>query len=166
MPFIAGVGAGFRRIVQTPGHVAMYHEDGHLGGVNRSIPLAAQPHFPANIREYHGDSRGRWEANTLVVHVTNFTDLTNYQGSAENMRLTERYTRTAADMITFRVTIEDPTTFARPWTIEIPLLKQDEKANQIFESACHEGNYAMTSILAGARALEKEKQQAAPRRRR
>lgn len=104
MPFIAGVGAGYRRIVQTPGHVAMYHEDGHLGGVYRSIPLTPQPHFPPGVREYFGDSRGKWEGDTLVVHVTNFTNLTNYQGAAENMRLTERYTRAAADMLLFRVT--------------------------------------------------------------
>ena len=163
LPFIQGVSSGMRRIVQTPGNIAMFNEDGHLGGFFRAIPLEKRPPLPASIHLYYGDSRGRWEGDTLVVEVTNFSNDTNFQGSGENMRLTERYTRTAADLIIFRVTIEDPTTFTRPWTIEVPLTKSDEKANQIYESSCHEGNYAMTSILAGARALEKEKAQQKPK---
>jgi hypothetical protein len=157
LPFIKGVGAGFRRIVQSPGAVAMFHEDGHVGGAYRAIPVGSGPHLPARVRQYLGDSRGRWEGDTLVVDVTNFTSQTNYQGSADNLHLTERYTRVGADLMMLRVTIEDATTFTRPWTIEVPLTKADEKVNQIYESACHEGNYAMTSILAGARALEREK---------
>jgi hypothetical protein len=157
LPFIKGVGAGFRRIVQSPGAVAMFHEDGHVGGAFRAIPVGNRPPLPSSVRQWLGDSRGRWEGDTLVVEVTNFTDKTNYQGSAENLHLTERYTRVGPDLIMFRVTIEDPTTFVRPWTIEVPLTKADEKANQIYESACHEGNYALTGILAGARALEREK---------
>jgi hypothetical protein len=161
VPYIKGVGAGFRRIVQTPGTVTFFHEDGHVGGVYRAIPIGSRPHLPAKVRQYLGDSVGRWDGDTLVVDVTNFSNLTNFEGSAENLHVTERYTRTGPDLIMMRVTIEDPTTFTKPWTIEVPLTKADEKANQIYESSCHEGNYAMTSILAGARTLEKEKQQRA-----
>ena len=157
LPFIQGVSSGMRRIVQTPKAVTMFHEDGHLGGGFRTIPIDNRPALPAHIRQFWGDARGRWEGDTLVVEVTNFSNKTNFQGSMENLKLTERYTRTGDDLIIFRVTIEDPTTFTKPWTVEVPLTKSDEKANQIFESACHEGNYAMTTILAGARALEREK---------
>jgi hypothetical protein len=119
--------------------------------------LSARPQLPSSLRQYLGDARGRWEGDTLVVEVKNFTDKTNFEGSAENLQLTERYTRMAPDLLMLRVTVEDPSTFTRPWTFELPLTKLDEKANQIYESACHEGNYALTSILAGARALEREK---------
>jgi hypothetical protein len=113
-------------------------------------------HLASNVHQWLGDSTGRWEGDTLVVDVTNFTDKTNYEGSTENLHLTERYTRQGPDLLMMRVTVEDPTTFTRPWTLEVPLTKTDEKQNQIFESACHEGNYALTSILAGARAMERE----------
>jgi hypothetical protein len=156
LPFITGVSSGARRIVQTPGQVAMFHEDGHAGGVFRAIPLTTRPSLPEHVRQYLGDPRARWDGNTLVVDITNFSDQSNFQGAGENLHLVERYTREGPDLLMLRATIEDPTTFTRPWTIEIPLTKADEKANQIYESACHEGNYAMTSILAGARALEKE----------
>jgi hypothetical protein len=156
LPFITGVSSGVRRIVQTPGQVALFHEDGHAGGVYRAIPITNRPPLPANIRQYLGDARGRWEGNTLVVDITNLTDDSNFQGSGANLHLVERYSREGPDLLMLRATIEDPTVFTRPWTIEIPLTKADEKANQIYESSCYEGNYAMTSILAGARALEKE----------
>ena len=125
-------------------------------GAYRSIPLDGRPHLPQHIRQYLGDARGHWEDNTLVVDTTNFTHQTNYEGSRENLHLVERFTRVAPDLITYRATIDDPTVFTRPWTLEIPLTKQDDKANQIYESACQEGNYALTSILAGARLQEKE----------
>ena len=134
LPFIKGVGAGFRRIVQSPAAVAMLHEDGHVGGAFRSIPIGNRAHLPSQVRQYLGDPSGRWEGDTRV----------------------------GPDLILLRLTIDDPTTFNRPWTIEVPLTKADEKENQIYESACHEGNYAMTSILAGARALEREKRSARP----
>ena len=157
MPFIKGVSSGARRIVQSPGVIALFMEDGHVGGAIRVIPVGTRPPLPANVRQYLGDSRARWDGDTLVVEVTNFSNKTNFQGSGENLKLTERYTRAAPDLLMYRVTVEDPTTFTRPWTIELPLTKLDEKANQIYESSCHEGNYALTSILAGARALEREK---------
>lgn len=116
LPFIKGVGAGFRRIVQSPDAVAMFHEDGHVGGAFRVVPTGGPSHLPSHIRNWLGDSRARWEGDTLVGDVTNFTDKTNYQGSAENLHLVERYTRSGPDLIMYRVTVEDPTTFTRPWT--------------------------------------------------
>ena len=143
------------RIVQTAGAVAIYYEHGHHGGAFRTIPLNGGPHLPPSIRQWLGDPRGRWEGGALVVDTTNFTDLTNYYGSRGNLHLIERFERVQADMILYRATIDDRTTFTRPWTIEVPLTRLDDQKNQIFESACHEGNYALTSVLAGARMLEK-----------
>jgi hypothetical protein len=154
IPFMGSSGT-FSRFVQTPGWVSIYHEDGHRGGAYRSIPLDGRAHAPKDLRLWLGDSVGRWDGNTLVVDTTNFTAETDFHGSRENLHLVERYTRVAPDMILYRATIEDPTTFTAPWTFELPLSKGDEKRNQIFEAACHEGNYAMTSILAGARLQEK-----------
>ena len=134
----------------------MYYEDGHHGGAYRTIPLDGSPHLTPQVRQWLGDARGRWEGDTLVVDTTNFSDQTNYHGSKENLHLVERFTRVGDDEIIYRATIEDPTTFTRPWTIEVPLTKGDERKNQIFESACYEGNYALVSILAGARVKEKE----------
>ena len=97
---------------------------------------------------------GHWEGNALVVETTNFTNKTRYQGASENMTLTERFTMTGSDTVLYRATIEDPTVFSAPWTIEVPLSRLDNQENKIYEAACHEGNYAMTSILAGARLNE------------
>ncbi len=154
LPFVKGISGTFSRIVQTPGSVAMYYEEGHRGGGYRFIPLDDRPHLPGHVRQWLGDARGRWEGDTLIVETTNFTAGTNFNGARDNLHLVERYTRVAEDLMVQEVTVTDPTTFAQPWTIEVPLTKQSEMLNQIFESACHEGNYAMVSILAGARALE------------
>jgi hypothetical protein len=153
----AAVSGAYVRIVQTPGFVTIYYEEGHHGGAYRTIPLDGRPHLPPHVRQWLGDPRGRWEGDTLVVDTTNFTAQTNYQGSRDTLHLVERFTRVAPDMIQYRVTIDDAATFTRPWTIEVPYSKASEKENKIFEAACHEGNYALTGILAGARALEKEK---------
>ena len=99
-----------------------------------------------------GDSTGRWEGDTLVVETTNFTDKTSYRGANVNLRLVERFTRTAADVLTYQVTFHDPTTFTRPWTIELPARPGDGK---IYEYACHEGNYGLTNILRGHRYEER-----------
>jgi hypothetical protein len=153
----AAVSGGFVRVVQTAGAVTIFYENGHHGGAYRTIPLDSSPHLPPHIRLRLGDARGHWEGDSLVVDTTNFTDETNYQGSKENLHLVERFTRTSPNEFIYRVTISDPTTFTRPWTIEVPYTLADSKKNQVFESACHEGNYAMVGILAGARALEREK---------
>ena len=147
------------RIVQTSGSISIYSE-GHDGGSYRTILLDKRPHLPQQIRQWLGDSLGHWEGDTLVVETTNFSNQTNFFGATENLRLVERYTRVEPDMILYRVTIDDPTTFTSAWTIEMPFIKADERRNQIFEAACHEGNEGLSGILAGARAIEKEKAEA------
>jgi hypothetical protein len=152
----AEVGGAHHRIVQSKGSVTIYYEYGPHGGAYRTIPLDGRPHLPSSMRQWLGDSVGRWEGETLVVDTTNFTNQTNFYGARENLHLVERFTRIAPDLVMYYATIEDPTMFTKPWTIEVPMTKKDEKANQIFESACHEGNYGLTGILAGARAKDKE----------
>ena len=148
-------GGGHHRIVQSPGTVSIYYEYGPHGGVYRTIPLDRRPHLPSEIRQWLGDARGHWDGDTLIVDTTNFSDRTNYEGSRGNLHLTEHFTRVGPDFVIYLVTVEDSTVFTRPWTMEIPLTLQDGRANRIFESACHEGNYALTGILAGARAEER-----------
>jgi hypothetical protein len=137
------------RITQSPGYVAIEIE--MLGGT-RVIPTDGRRHVSTSIRNWMGDSVGRWEGDTLVVDTTNFTDKMLYRGAAENLHLVERLTRVAPDRIDYRVTIEDPTTFTRPWTMAIPFVVTGEG---IFEYACHEGNYGMEGILSGAREEER-----------
>ena len=139
------------RVVQSPGYVAIVIE--MLGGA-RIIPTDGRTHVSAGLRQYMGDSKGHWEGNTLVVETTNFTDKALYRGALENLRLVERFTRVDADTIDYRFTVDDPTTFVRPWTVAVPYLRTDE---QMFEYACHEGNYGMDGILSGARAEEATK---------
>jgi hypothetical protein len=145
------------QIVQSPGFVAIRHEMIHD---TRIIPLDGRPHLGASIRQYMGDSRGRWEGDVLVVETTNLTDKTsiglngNGLRHSDAMRLTERFTRTNADTIQYEVTIDDPKTYVRPWKMTFPLMTQPGEY-QVFEYACHEGNYGMTNILSGARADER-----------
>ena len=150
----ASSSATLHRIVQSPDLVSIYYEHGHNGGAYRHVPLDGRPHLPGGIRQYLGDARGRWEGDTLVIDTTNFSDKTNYEGSRDNLHLVERFTRTGPGELLYQATIEDETVFTRPWTIEIPMSELDNKENRIYESACHEGNYALTSILMGARLLE------------
>ena len=155
----------FSRIVQAPGMVTIYYEAGHTGGTYRSIPLDGRPHVPPHIRQWYGDSVGHWEGDTLVVDTTNFTDRRSvegtstppgYRGQGETLHLVERFTRVAPDMILYRATVENPAMYSRPWTIELPWVHAAAEEAQIFESACHEGNYGLTGILAGARAMERD----------
>jgi hypothetical protein len=138
------------RITQGPGFVAIQIE--MLGGA-RVIPTDGRKHLNPAIRHWMGNSVGRWEGDTLVVETTNFTDKVLYRGAAENLHLVERFTRVGPDQIDYRVTISDPTTFTRPWTIAIPYVNTGE---QMFEYACHEGNYGMEGILSGAREEERK----------
>lgn len=154
IPFISGTSGTYSRIVQTPGSISLYHEDGHIGGGYRTVAMDGRQHLPAHIRQWLGDSIGRWEDGTLVVDTTNFTGLASFNGSGEQLHLVERFTPIATDLIRYEATVSDPTAWTRDWTIELPLQRIDNQQNQIFEAACHEGNYAMTSILAGARVLE------------
>jgi hypothetical protein len=158
------------RIIQTPHHVALVTEMIHD---TRIVMMDDRPHLPANIQKWSGDSRGHWDGNTLVVETVNFTDktptfqlpldLTNPEGngtvgSGKNMHLTERFTLTSESQLVYEYTVNDPTTFARPFTVAIPMQKT---ADQMFEYACHEGNHAMIGMLRGARQLEKEAEVAA-----
>lgn len=150
----AGASGTVHRIVQTPGHLTIYYEHGHQGGAYRQIPMDGRPHLPADFRQWLGDALGAWDGETLVIDTTNFTHETNYEGARDNLHLVERYTPVGPGQLMYRVTVEDPTVFTRPWTIEIPITRLDDRANQIYESACHEGNYALAHILAAARFLE------------
>jgi len=137
------------QIVQGAGYVMILVEMIHDA---RIIPLDGRPHVSKNVRQWMGDSRGHWEGNTLVVETTNFTDKTAFHGSSENLRVVERFTRTAEDTIMYRFTAEDPSTWPRPWSAELLTKKT---IGPLFEHACHEGNYGLYNSLAGARAQEK-----------
>jgi hypothetical protein len=143
------------RIVQSRGAVGIYHDSGQGQGFIRTIPVDGSPHLPSRIRLLHGDARGRWEGNTLVIDTTNFTQKMDFRGSRENLHLVERLTRTSDNRITYRVTVEDPTMWTRPWTAEIPWERQPDKLNQVYESTCHEGNYGLLGMLANTRAAER-----------
>jgi hypothetical protein len=136
------------QIIQSRDHVVIVNEMIHDA---RVVSLNAPPP-PAGVRQLLGISRGRWDGDTLVVETTNLTDRTNFRGSSENMRLTERFTRVAEDTLLYRFTVDDPSTFARAWTVEIPLWKNREL---MYEYACHEGNTSLAGVLAGARAEER-----------
>ena len=156
IPMMPGAGEGnILQIVQGPGWVALFHEIDHS---TRVIPTDGRPHVPQNIRLYQGDSVGHWEGNTLVVDTTNFTNLTNFRGSSEKLHLVERFTRAAADRMTYQFTVEDPATWDKPWTAEIPWTVTQ---GPVYEWACHEGNSMISTILNGARVAEKEAAQKA-----
>lgn len=138
------------QIVQAPGYVMILFEMAHDV---RVIPLDTRPHLPSEIRQWIGDSRGRWEGNTLVVETTNLNGKNPLAGSSEHMRVTERFTRLDADTIRYQFTIDDPSTWARPWSAELFMRKT---TGPLFEHACHEGNYGLYNTLAGARLAEKK----------
>ncbi|HYV61296.1 MAG TPA: hypothetical protein VE958_01400 [Bryobacteraceae bacterium] len=151
------------QIIQAPGYVIIRHEMIHE---TRIIPLDGRPHVGKDIKMYMGDSRGHWEGNTLVVETTNMTDKTSvgsngtgYNGEggrhSEALKLTERFTRVAEDLIQYQAVIDDPLTWTRPYTVEIPL--ELDRNYGFFEYACHEGNYALDDILSGARYEEEKK---------
>jgi hypothetical protein len=136
------------QIVQTRDHVMILVEMVHDA---RMIRIGGE-HAPAHVRPWMGDSVGRWEGDTLVVDTTNFPPQQTFRGASEHLRVIERFTRTDADTILYTFTIDDPTTFTSPWTGEVPFKKSGE---QIYEYACHEGNYALANVLSGARAQER-----------
>jgi hypothetical protein len=106
-----------------------------------------------NLPQWSGTSRGRWDGDTLVVETKGFKGETSFRGSSPNLHLVERFTRSDANTLVYQFTATDPTTWVRPWTVEIPLQRTDD---QIFEYACHEANYGMTNLLQGARAVERD----------
>jgi len=139
-------------IVQGPDHVAIRYEMIHDV---RVIPLDGRPAIPTAMRQYFGDSRGHWEGDTLVVEVANFpAHMVNYRGATEGLRLVERFRRTAANTVHYEVTVTDAATFARPWTAALDL-RTSARVSDVFEYACHEGNYAMRNILSAAREAER-----------
>jgi len=136
------------QIVQTPDRVMILVEMVH----DARIVRIGGTHAASNVRQWLGDSIGHWEDDTLVVDTTNFTNKNLFHGSGENLHVIERFTRTDASTILYRATIDDPTTFTRQWTLEFPFVAT---AGPIYEYACHEGNYALTDILGGARKADK-----------
>ena len=155
LPEFGGATGSFRRIVQTPGGIAMFYDVGQGQGWQRNIVMSGSPHLPGNIRQWYGDSRGHWEGNTLVIDVTNFSPKTDYQGSRENLHLVERWTRTGPNTLEYVVTIDDPTVWTRPWTVKQEFTKQSEQENRIYyEPRCIEGNYASPGLMRGQRMAE------------
>ena len=148
-----GIGSWYSsnyQIFQSAGYVVVFQELIHEA---RIIPLDGRPHLPGSIPLWMGDSRGHWEGTTLVVDTTNFDPKTRYQGSRDTLHLIERYTRVDENTIDYQFTVSDPTIWTGPWTAAIPMRKL---GNQLFEYACHEGNYSVPNILAGARADEQD----------
>jgi hypothetical protein len=136
-------------IVQAPDAAVFRMETIHDA---RVIPLDARPHLPGAMQQWMGNSRGHWEGETLVVETANFNGKNPFQGSSENMRLVERFTRVDENTMRYQFTIDDPSTWARPWSAEVPWAKT---IGPLFEHACHEGNLGLYNILAGARVEEK-----------
>ncbi len=138
------------QLFQTPDTVVIFNEMVHNA---RIVPLDGRPHVPETLRQWVGDSRGRWEGDTLVVETSNFLRETHFNGSSASLHLVERFTRLGDDALLYEFTASDPTTYTRAWTAQIPMRRSD---GHLYEYACHEGNYGMFNLLAGARAEERE----------
>jgi hypothetical protein len=142
---------GYYEIVQTPSYIVLFLEAVHEA---RVINLDGRPHLPPSVRQWQGDSRGRWEGKTLVVDTTNFSSRSDFMGASDHLHLVERFTRVGPDRLDYQITVDDPTTWTTPWTAVIRLKKSDAR---LYEYACHEGNYEiLRGIFAAARAKEKE----------
>jgi hypothetical protein len=150
-PMLPGPYNNFMQVIQTRDHLVIYNEMIHDA---RVIPLDGRPHAPAQVRLWLGDSRGRWDGGTLVVDTTNFTDKTNVRGSSASLHLVERFTRADANTLLYEFTVDDPSSFVKPWSAALPMRNTPE---QVFEYACHEGNHALQGILRGARFEEKSR---------
>jgi hypothetical protein len=137
------------QLFQSRDYVVILNEMIHE---HRMVPLDGRPHLNSNVRQWMGDSRGRWEGSTLVVDTTNFNGKASFQGAGDKLHLIERFTRVSPDILIYEYTVDDPSTFTQPWKAVIPMTLSQEP---IYEYACHEGNYSMATILAGARAQEK-----------
>ena len=138
------------QIVQSPNYMILHTEMIHEA---RVVPMDGRPHADANVRQWLGDPRGRWEGDTLVVDSTNFTDRTSFRGSGATLHLVERFTRIDADTLEYRFTVDDPATWTRSWTVAYPMTRSD---GPMYEYACHEGNYGLRDILSGARWEDKD----------
>jgi hypothetical protein len=151
-PMLVAAYASIYQIVQAPGYVVILQEMVHNA---RIIPLDGREKLSGRIRQYGGESRGRWEGETLVVEVTNFNDRTDFRGSAnyrsEELRVRERFTRIDRDSILYQFTVDDPGTWTKPWSAEFGLMSTE---GPVFEYGCHEGNYGLANILSAARVQE------------
>ena len=157
LPDFGGNTGFFLQIVQSPSSVSIFYDTGQGQGWQRVIPITTNPHLPPTVRQWWGDSRAHWEGRTLVVDVTNFSPKSYFQGAQENLHLVEKWTRIDANTIGYEVKIEDPTTWTRPWTVKQEYTKQSDQANRIYkEPRCHEGNYGLPALLAGARRQERD----------
>jgi hypothetical protein len=136
------------QIVQTPNSVAVMTEMIHDA---RVIPIDGGPHVASTVRQWHGDSRGHWEGDTLVVDTTNYKPRSFMSVSSEKLHVTERFTRSGQETVNYEITIDDPATWTKPWSLMIPLR---HSSKPVLEYACHEGNIGLQGILAGARAEE------------
>jgi hypothetical protein len=136
------------RIVQAPGTFVIQHE---MMPVARVVPLDGRPKLPAALRAYRGESRGRWDGDTMVIETTNYSEKTAWRGSSENLKVIERLTMTSPTTIHYEFTVEDPSTWTRPWSGDYQMTRID---GPLIEYACHEGNYQLPSILKGARLAE------------
>jgi hypothetical protein len=150
---VPNLGATYQ-IVQSRGSVGIYHDSGQGQGFARVIPVNASRHAPPAVRFWHGDARGRWDGDTFVVDITNFNHKRDFQGARETLHVIERFKRVSESRLEYTVILEDPATWTRSWTLMVPWKKQSEKANQVYESTCHEGNYGMMGMLANTRAAE------------
>ena len=150
-PMLPGAYNNNYQIVQAPGYVVILVEMIHDA---RIIPIDGGPHLPSGVHQWLGDSRGHWEGDTLVVETTNFNNKTNFRGAGENMKLTERFKRADANTISYEFTVNDPSSFSKPWIAQVPMNKTTDP---VLEYACHEGNYAMEGMLKGLRTEEKKR---------
>ena len=157
-PIVPGPYNNNIQIVQTRDTVVVFNEMIHDA---RIVPMDGRPHLPPHIRPLLGDSRGRWDGDTLVIDTTNFTDRTSFRGSDENLRLIERFTRTGPGTLMYEFTVDNPDAFAARWTAAFPMASSEE---HIYEYACHEGNYGLQNMLTSARFAEKAAEGAAKKK--
>ena len=137
-------------LFQTPDYVVIYHEGYHE---KRIVPLDERPPLPPQLMQWLGDSRGRWDGDTLVVETTNLHPAWTHYGSDPSMNLVERFTRVDVDTLQYVYTVDNPTAFTQTWTVEAPMTRRDDV---IYEYACHEGNHSIPLILSGGRSEDRE----------
>jgi hypothetical protein len=150
-PMLPGPYNNYVQLFQFKDHVIIFNEMIHDA---RVVATDGRPHLSSSLRRYLGDSIGRWDGDTLVVDTTNFTDKTNFRGASDRFHLVERFSRPDPETLLYEFTVEDPSSFAKPWSAAVPMKRTDE---QLYEYACHEGNEAMIGILGGARYEDKQK---------
>ena len=138
------------KVIQTPDHVMLYVEMVHNV---RIIPLDGRPHLPDTVKQWHGDSRGFWEGDTLVVRTKNFSPKSSFRRANVNLEIEERFRRNNDDQLEYSLTVMDDSTWENDWTVSFPMIRGDQP---IFEFACHEGNHGLRNILSVARNLEKQ----------